>query len=126
MNQPSVSVRARPRIASRMLEAPTSATVSVADLAKTLRRQGVDIIDFSAGRASESTPWSPSPRGVRRTKPEEEGKGRRRRHPTGMGEGCAAGRGARSAFPVDGFQKGCPAGRIVIEPIATLRGCVIA
>jgi aspartate aminotransferase len=39
-----------------MLESPQSATVRIADLAKTLRAQGIDIIDFSAGRAAESTP----------------------------------------------------------------------
>lgn len=43
-------------LAHRIAQAPASATVAIADLAKTLRRQGVDVVDFSAGRASEDTP----------------------------------------------------------------------
>ncbi len=43
-------------IAQRILESPSSATVRIADMAKTLRRQGVNVVDFSAGRASEHTP----------------------------------------------------------------------
>jgi aspartate aminotransferase len=44
------------RIARRIAEAPTSATVRIADLAKSLKREGVDVVDFSAGRAAEGTP----------------------------------------------------------------------
>ncbi len=43
-------------VADRILESPTSATVRIADLASSLRRQGVKVVDFSAGRASEHTP----------------------------------------------------------------------
>ena len=42
--------------AHRILETPQSATIRIADLAATLRREGVDILDFSAGRASEDSP----------------------------------------------------------------------
>lgn len=45
-----------PKIARRILESPTSATVRIADLAKRLRREGVDVVDLSAGRAAEGTP----------------------------------------------------------------------
>ncbi len=44
------------KLARRILEAPTSATVRIADLVKTLQAQGVDVVDFSAGRAVEDTP----------------------------------------------------------------------
>ncbi len=44
------------QIARRIREAPTSATVQIADEAKMLRREGVDVVDFSAGRAAEATP----------------------------------------------------------------------
>lgn len=40
----------------RIAETPASATVRIADLAATLRRAGVDVVDFSAGRAAEHTP----------------------------------------------------------------------
>jgi aspartate aminotransferase len=43
-------------LARRIAEAPASATVAIADLAKRLRREGVDVLDFSAGRAVEDTP----------------------------------------------------------------------
>jgi hypothetical protein len=43
-------------LAQRVLDAPSSATVRIADLAAALRRKGVDVIDLSAGRASEHTP----------------------------------------------------------------------
>ncbi len=42
--------------ARRILETPQSATIRIADLAATLRREGVDVLDFSAGRASEDSP----------------------------------------------------------------------
>jgi len=45
-------------IAQRVQAAPSSATVRIADLAKTLRRRGEDVIDLSAGRAAEPTPPS--------------------------------------------------------------------
>ena len=45
-----------PILAHRVREAPSSATVRLADRAATLRRQGVDVLDFSAGRAAEHTP----------------------------------------------------------------------
>ena len=45
-----------PILAQRVREAPPSATVRIADLAASLCRQGVDVLDFSAGRASEHTP----------------------------------------------------------------------
>lgn len=45
-----------PDLAQRIHAAPESATVRIADLAKTLRRQGKDVVDFSAGRAAEDTP----------------------------------------------------------------------
>jgi aspartate/methionine/tyrosine aminotransferase len=44
------------RLAKRILETPPSATVLIADMAAKMRRQGVDIIDFSAGRAAEHSP----------------------------------------------------------------------
>lgn len=43
-------------LANRIHTAPESATVRIADLAKKLRRRGEDVVDFSAGRASEDTP----------------------------------------------------------------------
>ncbi len=43
-------------LAHRVREAPSSATVRIADRAASLRRQGVDVLDFSAGRAAEHTP----------------------------------------------------------------------
>jgi len=43
-------------VAKRIAGAPTSATVRIADLAQTLRRKGVDVVDLSAGRAAEPTP----------------------------------------------------------------------
>lgn len=46
----------RSAVARRILGSPASATVRIADLAATLRRRGVNVIDFSAGRASEHTP----------------------------------------------------------------------
>ena len=45
-----------PDLARRVREAPSSATVRMADVAASLRRQGVDVLDFSAGRAAEHTP----------------------------------------------------------------------
>jgi aspartate/methionine/tyrosine aminotransferase len=38
------------------LETPESATIRIADLAATLRREGADVLDFSAGRAVEDSP----------------------------------------------------------------------
>ncbi len=43
-------------LSRRALENPTSATVLLADDAAALRRQGIDVIDFSAGRSAEDTP----------------------------------------------------------------------
>ena len=45
-----------PPIARRVADAPTSATVLIADIATDMRRRGIDVIDFSAGRAAEHTP----------------------------------------------------------------------
>jgi aspartate aminotransferase len=45
-----------PQVSSRVGAAPESATVRIADLASRLRREGVDVVDLSAGRASEGTP----------------------------------------------------------------------
>jgi len=44
------------KIAKRISEIPISSTVHIADKAFELRRAGVHVIDFSAGRAHESTP----------------------------------------------------------------------
>lgn len=43
-------------LATRVLETPSSATVLIADMVAEMRRQGIDIIDFSAGRAAEHSP----------------------------------------------------------------------
>jgi aspartate/methionine/tyrosine aminotransferase len=43
-------------LAKRVLETPSSATVRIADLASELRRQDIQILDFSAGRAAEGSP----------------------------------------------------------------------
>ncbi len=43
-------------LAQRTSDIPTSATVGIADKATQLRRQGADVLDFSAGRAFEPTP----------------------------------------------------------------------
>lgn len=43
-------------LAKRVLETPPSATVLIADMAAKMRREGIDIIDFSAGRAAEHSP----------------------------------------------------------------------
>ena len=43
-------------ISKKVLETPPSATVSIADSVTEMRRQGVSVIDFSAGRAVENTP----------------------------------------------------------------------
>ena len=43
-------------LAKRVAETPPSATVAIADMTKSMRRQGIDIIDFSAGRAAEHSP----------------------------------------------------------------------
>ncbi|MGD9344844.1 MAG: hypothetical protein PVH84_03215 [Candidatus Aminicenantes bacterium] len=43
-------------ISKKVLEMPPSATVSIADSVTEMRRQGVDDIDFSVGRAVENTP----------------------------------------------------------------------
>ncbi len=42
--------------AQRVGEVGDSATVRIADLASSLRREGLDVLDFSAGRAAEHTP----------------------------------------------------------------------
>lgn len=44
-------------LSKRVLENPPSATVLIADIAAGMRRQGIDIIDFSAGRAAEHSPF---------------------------------------------------------------------
>jgi aspartate aminotransferase len=44
------------RLARRLGEIPSSATVGLADKASTLRRQGIPVVDLSAGRAAEPTP----------------------------------------------------------------------
>jgi aspartate/methionine/tyrosine aminotransferase len=44
------------KLSKRVLENPPSATVLIADIAAGMRRQGIDIIDFSAGRAAEHSP----------------------------------------------------------------------
>ncbi len=43
-------------LAQRMVDTPSSATVRIADIATDMRRKGIDILDFSAGRASEHSP----------------------------------------------------------------------
>jgi len=45
------------KLSKRVLENPPSATVLIADIAAGMRRQGIDIIDFSAGRAAEHSPY---------------------------------------------------------------------
>jgi aspartate aminotransferase len=45
-----------PEVSTRIASAPESATVRIADLAARLRRDGVDVVDLSAGRAAEGTP----------------------------------------------------------------------
>lgn len=50
------STAAHEQLSQRVMVTPASATVLIADIAAGLRRQGVDVIDFSAGRASEDTP----------------------------------------------------------------------
>ena len=47
-------------LAQRISEIPTSATVGIADEAARLRREGADVVDFSAGRAFEPTGVSPN------------------------------------------------------------------
>ena len=44
------------RLAQRVSDIPSSATVRIADVAASLRRQGVPVVDLSAGRAAEHTP----------------------------------------------------------------------
>lgn len=44
------------KLAHRISEMPSSATVGIADEAAQLRRNGANVIDFSAGRAFEPTP----------------------------------------------------------------------
>ncbi len=46
----------RSPIAARSQEIPPSATVRIADVVSDMRRRGIDIVDFSAGRAAEHTP----------------------------------------------------------------------
>lgn len=45
-----------PKLAKRLLETPVSATVQMADMASKLRSEGIDVFDFSAGRAAEHSP----------------------------------------------------------------------
>ena len=45
-----------PLLSDRVARTPSSATVRIADLATELRRQGVRVLDFSAGRAAEPSP----------------------------------------------------------------------
>jgi aspartate/methionine/tyrosine aminotransferase len=46
----------RTYVAHRSLSIPDSATVAIADAVTEQRRAGVDVVDFSAGRAAEHTP----------------------------------------------------------------------
>ena len=46
----------RSPIAARSQGIPPSATVRIADVVSDMRRRGIDIVDFSAGRAAEHTP----------------------------------------------------------------------
>ena len=50
-----MSTTIRP-FAHRVAQTPASATVRIADMASTMRRRGLRILDFSAGRAAESSP----------------------------------------------------------------------
>lgn len=43
-------------LSNRVRSAPTSATVRIADIAADMRRRGLRVVDFSAGRAAEHTP----------------------------------------------------------------------
>ena len=43
-------------IAARSRDIPSSATVRIADVVSDMRRRGIDVVDFSAGRAAEPTP----------------------------------------------------------------------
>lgn len=43
-------------LSDRVAQTPSSATVRIADLASELRRRGIQVIDFSAGRAAEHSP----------------------------------------------------------------------
>ncbi len=45
-----------PSLSDRVARTPSSATVRIADLASELRRKGVKVLDFSAGRAAEPSP----------------------------------------------------------------------
>lgn len=44
------------RLSTRIRDAVPSATVRIADIASEMRRRGVSVVDFSAGRAAEHTP----------------------------------------------------------------------
>ena len=44
------------RPSQRVIDTPPSGTIGIADRVATLRRQGVEVLDFSAGRAAEHTP----------------------------------------------------------------------
>ena len=43
-------------VSRRVIDTPPSATVAIADAASEMRRRGIDVVDFSAGRAAEHTP----------------------------------------------------------------------
>jgi aspartate aminotransferase len=43
-------------VSRRVLDSLPSATVAIADAASEMRRRGIDVVDFSAGRAAEPTP----------------------------------------------------------------------
>ncbi len=43
-------------LSKKALETPSSATVRIADQVKKMKNQGIDVVDFSAGRAVENTP----------------------------------------------------------------------
>ncbi|MCG8606020.1 aminotransferase class I/II-fold pyridoxal phosphate-dependent enzyme, partial [bacterium] len=45
-----------PPLAHRLKQTPSSATVHIADISSDLKRKGVDVLDFSAGRAAEHSP----------------------------------------------------------------------
>lgn len=58
MSERSTSIEqrdARPRTAHRIGGIPESSTVRIADIASMLKRRGENVVDFSAGRAAEST-----------------------------------------------------------------------
>jgi len=51
-----MTVTQKELVSRRVLAALPSATVAIADTASEMRRRGIDVVDFSAGRAAEHTP----------------------------------------------------------------------